>query len=251
MARYAKQPEDIAAMRRAGAILATTLDTVVAAIEPGITGTTLDQLAQDTIVRLGGEPGFLGFNGYPATICLSRNNQVVHGIPDDQPLERGDVVSVDIGVRYQGWNADAARTVVLAPADTEDSRLTTVAEQALAAGIAAVRDGVRLGDVQAAIQAVIDRSGFGNVTSLTGHGIGRNLHEPPSIPNAGRVGTGPVLEAGMAICLEPMITRGTDEVETAADGWTISTADGSRAAHSEDTLLVTAHGCDILTRTDA
>ncbi len=248
MTNLVKSEAEIELMRRSGAMLRQALAVVAAAAKPGVTGTELDRLARDTIVAAGGEPGFLGFNDYPATICLSVNDQVVHGIPGKAALQPGDVVSIDIGVRYKGWNTDAARTVVLQSTDPADDRLVAVAQQALDAGIDTVRDGVRLGDVQAAIQAVIDAAGFGNVTSLTGHGIGRELHEPPSIPNAGTRGAGPILQAGMVICLEPMITRGTGKVVTAPDGWTIATADGSRAAHVEDTILVTRDGAEILTR---
>lgn len=242
-----KTPAEIELIRRAASILAETLNVVGTAAIPGVSGLELDRLAQDTIVKLGGEPGFLGFQDYPATICLSVNEAVVHGIPTDETLKPGDVVSIDIGVRVNGWNADAAITKLLDPIDPEDQRLFDTASASLTAGIAKVKAGVHLGDVQAAIQQIIDASGFGNVRSMTGHGIGKELHEPPAIPNYGKAGTGSILEKGMVICLEPMITQGSGKVVTAEDGWTIVTADHTRAAHVEHTILVTASGADVLT----
>ena len=248
MTSLQKAPHEIDQIRIASSILAKTLQIVAHAANPGVRGTELDDLARNTILKLGGEPGFLGFEDYPATICLSINKAVVHGIPTAKTLQAGDVVSIDIGVRVNGWNADAAITKLLDPIDPEDQRLLDTANASLAAGIAALKAGIHLGDVQAAIQQVIDTSGFGNVRSMTGHGIGKELHEPPAIPNYGKVGTGPILEEGMVICLEPMITRGNGKVVTAKDGWTIITADHTRSAHVEHTILVTKVGSAVLTK---
>jgi methionyl aminopeptidase len=250
MSSLQKSPDEIVLIRTAATILSETLRVLRLATVPGISGAKLDRLAQDTIIKLGGEPGFLGFQDYPATICLSINEAVVHGIPTDAKLESGDVVSIDVGVRYDGWNADAAITVLLTPIDPEDQKLLNAATTSLDAGIAKVKAGAYLGDVQAAIQKVIDDSKFGNVRSMTGHGIGKELHEAPAIPNYGKAGTGLILEEGMVICLEPMLTRGNGKVVTAQDGWTIITADQTRAAHVEHTILVTTTGADVLTRQD-
>lgn len=248
MSELQKTPAEITNIRSAASILAKTLEILRVAAKPGVSGTDLDKLAEDTIIKLGGEPGFLGFQDYPATICLSINEAVVHGIPTADTLNPGDIVSIDVGVRYNGWNADAAITVLLDPIDPEDQRLLDTATASLEAGIAKVKAGTHLGDVQAAIQQVIDDSGFGNVRSMTGHGIGKELHEPPAIPNYGKAGTGMILEEGMVICLEPMITRGSGKVVTAKDGWTIVTADKTRAAHVEHTILVTLSGSETLTK---
>ncbi len=242
-----KSESAIADLRHAGRIWAATMDVLRAAVVPGVTGVHIDTLARETIHKHGGKPAFLGFNEYQFSICWSVNDVVVHGLPNRTPLSPGDVVSIDLGVTYNGWHVDAAITQILEPAAPEDTRMVSVANQALDAGIAAIRDGVRLGDVQAAIQQTIDQAGYGNVTSLTGHGIGRDLHEPPSIPNVGAPNTGITLRAGMVICLEPMITQGSGKVVTDRDGWTIRTADHSRAAHVEHTILITQTGAEILT----
>ena len=242
-----KSPEAIDCLRKAGKMLAHTLDVTSKAVKPGITGEELDTLARRTIIDQGGEPNFLGFEGYPGTICLSINDRVVHGIPQGQTIKAGDVVSLDIGVRYKGWNTDAALTVIVSPANPEDEALVKATSDSLAAGIRMVRPGVQLGDVQAAIQKVIEAHGYGLVRSLSGHGIGRSLHEAPSIPNYGQPGTGVMLEAGMVFCLEPMLTIGSGKVRTCDDGWGVVSLEHGRAAHKEHTVLVTKTGYEILT----
>jgi methionyl aminopeptidase len=236
----------IAAMRAAGRMLGQTLTTVTNALRPGVTGESLDRLAVETIRALGGEPGFIGFESFPSAICLSINDAIVHGLPAGQVVRAGDVVGIDCGVRLNGWNTDAAVTVVVPPIDPADRALVTATVDALRAGIAAVKPGRQLGDVQAVIQSVIDAGGYGLVRSLSGHGIGQRIHEPPSVPNYGTAGSGLVLEAGMTFCLEPMLTRGDGSVTTDADGWTVRSADGTRGAHQEHTVLVTEVGCDVL-----
>lgn len=243
-----KSAAAIESLRKAGDIWVATMTGLRAAAKPGTTGLELDRLAERTIKEHGGVPAFLGFNGYQFTICCSVNDIVVHGLPNHTPFKAGDVISIDLGVACDGWNVDAAVTLVLEPASKDDLAMVATAERSLQAGIATIRDGVRLGDVQSAIQGIIEQDGYGNVTSLTGHGIGRGLHEPPSIPNYGTPGTGMTLRSGMVICLEPMITRGGHKVQTDRDGWTIRTADGSRAAHVEHTILVTDTGSEVLTR---
>ncbi len=235
-------------MRRAGQILAATLTELEAAIKPGVTGARLNQLAERSIRSQGGEPAFLGYDDYPATICFSVNDGLVHGLPTERSLQAGDLVGLDCGVRLDGWNVDAARTVSVGPADPADQRLVETAWRALEAGLDRVRAGVHLGDVQHAIEQVIAQAGFGLVRNLTGHGIGRDVHEAPSIPNFGTPGDGPILKAGMTICLEPMLTAGTGETAQSKDGWTIVSADGTRAAHVEETILVTKTGAEVLTR---
>jgi methionyl aminopeptidase len=242
-----KDAQAIASTRTAGQVVGAILYELRAMSKPGITPRALDQRAREILQEHKAEPAFLDYHGYPATICVSVNDVVVHGIPSDQPFRPGDLVSIDAGAIVDGYYADAAISVVLEPALQEDQELIRITQAALEAGIERVRAGRRLGDVQAAIQRIIDEAGYGIVYELTGHGIGRALHEDPSIPNFGEEGTGPTLQAGMTICLEPMVTLGSPDVYTAKDGWTIRTQDGSRAAHFEHTVLVTETGGEILT----
>lgn len=243
-----KSPEAIRWLTEAGRMLGQTLQTLSGAAKPGVTGDELDQLARRTIVELGGEPGFVGFEGFPAAICLSRNDAIVHGLPAGQVLQIGDIVGIDCGVRLHGWNTDAAVTITIGEPTDVDAKLIAATRDALVAGIQTVRPGIQLGDVQAAIQAVIDQRGYGLVRTLTGHGIGRGLHESPGIPNYGKPGTGIMLEPGMTFCLEPMLTTGSGVVKPAPDGWTIVASEGSqiRTAHQEHTILVTPNGYQVL-----
>ncbi len=241
-----KSPEAISALRKAGAMLGKTLQVVSAAAKPGVTGDQLDNLARSTIESLGGEPAFLGFDGFPATICLSINDAIVHGLPAGQVIRAGDVVGIDVGVRLDGWNTDAAVTVQVLPVTNEATNLIRATTNSLTAGISTVRPGVKLGDVQAAMQAVIEDHGYGLVRSLTGHGIGRSVHEAPSSPNYGTAGTGITLDPGMVFCLEPMLTIGSGKVHASGDGWTIVTDEGGLGAHQEHTILVTESGCEVL-----
>ena len=242
-----KNLEQINKIRTAGSILAKTLKLLTSISKVGITGLELDQVAYTEIIKLGGKPAFLGFQNYPATICLSINEVVVHGIPTNRQLKSGDIFSIDLGVNFDGWYADAAITLSLAPLNNQDKILINTAQKALFAGIDLIKDNVCLGDIQSTIQKTIESANLGNVLTLTGHGIGQKLHEPPSIPNSGQIGKGPILKAGMVICLEPMVTLGTGDVVTAKDGWSVVSADNTRAAHFEHTILVTPTGSEVLT----
>lgn len=235
-----------AALRNAGTMLGQTLELVSAAAQPGATGLELDALARRTIESLGGEPAFHGFEGFPHTICVSVNAAIVHGLPTARPFALGDLVGLDIGVRYQGWNTDAAVTVPVGAISAADQQLLAATHDALVAGIRSVRPGVQLGDVQAAIQRVIDERGYGLVRTLMGHGIGRSVHEPPGIPNFGQPGTGIRLQPGMVFCLEPMLTTGSGAVRTDRDGWTVVSVEGGQTAHQEHTVLVTKDGFEVL-----
>ena len=227
-------------------MLGQTLQVVSRAAQPGVAGDELDALARTTIAKLGGEPGFTGFEGFPAAICLSINNAIVHGLPAGQVIRPGDVVGIDCGVCLEGCNTDAAVTIGVEPVGFEDAALIQATADALTVGIRSVKPGVHLGDVQAAIQQVIEAGGYGLVRTLTGHGIGRSLHEAPSIPNYGQQGTGLHLEPGMIFCLEPMLTIGSGAVTTSPDGWTVVTKEGGTGAHQEHTILVTEGGCEVL-----
>lgn len=242
-----KTAEQLAAMRRAGQIVGSVLYDIEQVIRVGLTPRELDQMARMLIAARGGQPAFLGYQGYPATICVSVNDAVVHEIPRHQPLAAGDVVGIDVGASVNGWYADAAVTIGLPPLAQPANRLLQVTEEALTAGIARVAPGRHLGDVQAAIERIIRQAGLGIVEDLTGHGIGQRLHEPPSIPNYGNPGTGPLLRAGMVFCLEPMATLGKPAVFLDDDHWTIRTRDRSLAAQFEHTIAVTQTGAEVLT----
>lgn len=242
-----KTKEEIAHIRAAGQIVGSLLFELQTMVKPGVLLVELDRFAREFIAKRGGQPAFLGYQNYPATLCISVNDAVVHGIPSDVPLLAGDVVGIDAGAIVDGWYADAAITIGLQPIDPENQRLLEVTQMSLAVGIERARAGRCLGDIQAAIQAVIDEAGFGIIRDLTGHGIGRSLHEEPQIPNFGRLGTGLELKPGMTICLEPMVTLGSPEVIVDRDGWTIRTRDGSSGAQFEHTILITKEEPEILT----
>lgn len=248
-----KTATELAAMRESGAMLATALATLRAQATAGLSTKQLAQVARQELTRLGGEPVFLGYQGFPDVICISVNDEVVHGIPrDDKILRTGDIVGLDFGVKYRGMITDSAISVIVDKAkDKRHERLLKGTEQAMMAGINAVHDSVRTGDIGAAVQAVLDRYKFGIVQDLVGHGVGHVLHEDPNIPNYGRPQTGPWLQAGMTIAIEPMATLGSSAVYVADDGWTILTQDGSLSAHFEHTVLITDDGAEILTTTTA
>lgn len=243
-----KTPAEISAMRESGRMLATVLDVVAKAIKPGISTKELDFIAAKELAQLGGKPAFLGYYDYPAVICISVNDEVVHGIPGKYLIKSGDIVSFDFGVSYQGMITDAARTVLVGPHNKTKQQLLDGTLESLEAGIDVLKGGVHVGDVSAAVQSVLDGYGFGIIRDLVGHGVGHALHEDPNVPNYGRAGIGPVLAAGMTIAIEPMATLGSFKVYTADDGWTVATRDGSLAAHFEDTVLITNIGAEILTR---
>jgi methionyl aminopeptidase len=237
-------------MARAGTIVADTLSLLGENIRPGTTTAELDQLADEFIRSRGGVPTFKGYRGpypYPASICTSPNDVVVHGIPDEYALVEGDILSVDVGVTLDGFVADSAYTFPVGEIDAETERLLEVGNAALHAGIDRARAGGKLTDISHAVQRVTEDAGFSVVRSLVGHGVGRDMHEDPQIPNFGEPGRGPTLAPGMTLAIEPMITAGGHEVVVRPDQWTIATADGSLSAHFEHTVAVTKEGPRILT----
>lgn len=235
-------------MREAGRIVARVLEEMERLVGPGVRTRELDEAAEALIASLGGTPSFKGYHGYPATICTSVNDEVVHGIPGDRVLRGGDIVSVDVGAIYEGYQGDAARTFVIGRVSDDVWRLLRATEGALDAGIAAARGGARLGDVSHAIEQVARSEGLEVVREYGGHGIGRRMHEPPQVWNWGPAGRGPVLRAGMTFALEPMFTLGTHATRVHEDGWTVSTVDGSYSAHFEHTVVVRSGGGEILTQ---
>ena len=242
-----KTPQEIALMRRAGHVVAGLLAHLSQQVRVGMTTKALDDAARYYLKDAKAQPAFLGYRGFPATICVSVNDEVVHGIPGDRRLEEGDVVSVDAGAVVEGWFADAATTVLIGKSSALSKRLTETTRQALEAGIAQAVAGRRVSDISNAVQQVIERDGFGIVREFVGHGIGRALHEEPPVPNFGPPHMGPRLQAGMVLAIEPMVTVGRPEVRVLSDGWTAVTADRSLAAHFEHTVAVTERGPDILT----
>ena len=234
-------------MARAGAVVADVLALIGERTHPGVTTEELDALADEFIRAQGGEPTFKGYRGYPASICASPNDMVVHGIPGPYGLQDGDILSVDVGVTLEGFVADSAYTFQVGQISAEAERLLEACQAALAAGIAQCRSGNRLSDISHAIQTVTEENGFSVVRSLVGHGVGRSMHEEPQIPNYGEPGRGPQLSPGMTFAIEPMITAHSPEVVLHDDEWSISTSDGSLAAHFEHTVAITEAEPRILT----
>jgi len=247
-----KTPEQIAIMREAGLVVARTLETVAAAVRPGVTTAELDALAEREIRAAGATPSFLGYHGYPATICTSVNDEIVHGIPSPaRRLNEGDIISIDCGAIVGGWHGDAAVTVGVGAISAEHAALLRACEAALWQGLARARAGGRLGDISHAVEASVAQAGpYGVVEEYTGHGIGTAMHMDPPVPNYGRPGRGPRLRTGMALAIEPMVTIGSPETVLLDDGWTVITADGSWAAHFEHTVAITADGPWVLTAED-
>ena len=235
---------------RAAVINRQALEAVAGAVKPGVSTGELNAIAEDAILSSGGRPAFKGYRGFPSTLCTSINEVVVHGIPGDRRLREGDIVSVDVGTFYRGYAADMARTFPVGQVPAEVERLLEATERSLCAGIAAAQAGNRLGDVSAAIQGVVEKAGFWVVREFVGHGIGRDFHESPEVPNYGRAGTGPVLRPGLVLAIEPMVTQRRTTVSILDDGWTAPTADGSLAAHFEHTVAIAADGPRILTAID-
>jgi methionyl aminopeptidase len=238
---------EIDRIARAGELVAGTIAHVGERIEPGVTTLELDQIADEFIRAHGGIPTSQGYKGYPRAICISVDDVVVHGIPDETLVEEGSLVTIDVGVTLGGAIADSAYTFGIGQVDAESQRLLDVCQDALAAGIAEARLGNRVGDISHAVQIVVERAGFSVVKSLVGHGVGRHYHEDPHVPNFGEPGRGPRLSEGMTIAIEPMITMRGPEAWLAEDGWTIATSDGSRAAHFEHTVAILPEGPRILT----
>ena len=246
-----KTPEEVERMAAAGDIVARCLSMLSAKCRPGVTTRELDQAAEKFIRGQGGEPAFKGYRGFPASICTSPNSMVVHGIPGDYELARGDLLSIDAGVVYDGWVADAAVTVALRPVTPVATRLLKATRAALEAGVAQCVAGKRLGDLSHAVQERVERDGLSVIRSLVGHGIGRQMHEDPQVPNFGRAHTGPELKVGMTLAIEPMVNMGSPDVYIKPDGWTVCTSDGSLSSYYEHTVAITKDGPEILTAPEA
>jgi methionyl aminopeptidase len=242
-----KKDKEIEAMARAGRVVADTLTLLSESMRPGVTTKELDEIAEEYIRSQGGAPTFKGYHGFPASICTSPNSMVVHGIPGEYRIEDGDLISIDVGVTLRGFVADSAYTFPVGEIDDGMQKLLDVGQAALEAGIEQARAGNHIGDISAAVQQTTEEAGFGVVRSLVGHGIGRSMHEEPQIPNWGEPGRGPLLAPGMTLAIEPMITAGSAGVVMAEDRWSISTDDGSLAAHFEHTVAVTEAEPRILT----
>lgn len=234
-------------MRRAGRVVSALLELMSRQARPGVTTQRLDEIAEEFIRSQGTEPAFKGYYGYPATICASVNEEVVHGIPGARVLKDGDIIGIDVGVILEGFYSDAARTFAIGAVDEESLRLMKVTREAMQAGIAKATAGARVGDISAAVQAHAEANGFSVVRQFVGHGIGRKLHEEPQVPNTGKPGQGPLLRKGMALAIEPMVNAGTYDVELLKDGWTAVTKDRKRSAHFEQTILIREGQAEVVT----
>jgi methionyl aminopeptidase len=242
-----KSPEDIDRMAASGEVLVKTMNLLAGKIRPGVTTKELDDAAERFIRSQGAVPSFKGYRGFPGSICASPNAMIVHGIPGPYKLAKGDILSVDIGVTLDGWVADAARTFPVGPVSPVAEKLLQVTEESLMLAVPECRAGNRLGDIGHAVQEHVEANGMSVVRSLVGHGVGRDMHEDPQIPNYGEPGTGPLLEEGMVFAIEPMVTAGRHAIRVADDGWSIFSQDGSLAAHFEFTIAVTPDGPRVLT----
>ena len=242
-----KTAQEIGLMRKANQIVRDTLDLLEEKIKPGMTTKQLDKIAHDYIVSCDAVPSFLGYEGYPASACISIDEEVVHGIPSAKRyIEEGQIVSVDIGSIYKGYNGDAARTFAIGKVSEEKQKLIEVTKQSFFEGVKILKEGVRLGDLGHAIQSYVESNGFSVVRALVGHGIGTDMHEDPEVPNYGRPGHGLRLRANMTIAIEPMVNAGGYDVVMLNDGWTVVTADGKPSAHYENTVAITEDGVEIL-----
>lgn len=250
-----KEPWELGVMRTAGRKLAEVVARLREQVGVGMSTRDIDRLTEDAILAVGARPNFKGYapSGvpFPASICISVNEQVVHGIPGKRRIEEGDLVSLDFGLVYGGYHADTAFTFILPPGRPDDERLLDATERSLYEAISRARPGQRIGDLGHAVQSWCEARGLGVVTQFVGHGIGRRLHEEPSVPNFGKAGIGPLLKPGMVLAIEPMITLGSGRTKVLSDGWTVVTEDGSRAAHFEHTVAVTPSGPEILTVLDS
>lgn len=242
-----KNTTEIEYMRRAGKVVSDTLAKLEEVIEPGITTAEIDRIAEEIILMQGAKPSFKGYFGFPASICTSVNNEVVHGIPNDRVLKEGDIISVDCGAILNGYHGDAARTIAVGEISENAAKLIKVTEQSFFQGISKAVIGNRLTDISYEIQKYVEGFGFSIVRDYVGHGIGSHMHEDPEIPNYGRPGRGPKLVRGMTFAIEPMVNLGSFHVRTLSDGWTVVTQDGSLSAHYENTIVITENGSEILT----
>jgi len=243
-----KTADELERMRRVSRAVAETLKEMESRVRPGVSTLELDEFAERSLRARGVEPGFKGYRGYPSTICASRNDVVVHGIPSREALEEGDIVSIDLGGLAEGYYGDAAVTFSVGEVSAEAERLLRAAREALEEGIAQACPGRRLHDISWAIQSRAEKENFSVVRDYVGHGIGKNLHEAPQVPNFGRPGSGPRLKEGMVLAIEPMVNAGSWEVQLEDDGWAVTTADGKLSAHFEHTVAITESGPEILTR---
>jgi methionyl aminopeptidase len=239
--------EELAKMRRAGRVVAEMHETCRAAARPGATTLDIDRVARDVLEQRGAKSNFLGYHGFPAVVCLSPNDMVVHGIPNDRRLEEGDILSIDCGAIVEGYHGDAAITVGIGTISKQATKLLEVTERSLFAGIDRISDGTRLHEIGRAVQEVVEKAGFSVVREYVGHGIGTAMHEDPQIPNYWPGTGGPVMRTGMVFAIEPMVNVGARETVTLDDGWSVVTADGSLSAHFEHSVAVTDHGPEILT----
>ena len=243
---YTRSREEIEKIRVSAQLVAMTLRELGRAIQPGVTTAELDRLAESFIRDHGGRPAFKGYRGFPASICPSVNEEVVHGIPGPRELREGDIIGIDVGVEKDGYYGDAARTFAVGAVSDEARNLMDVTRESLMQGVAQVRPGNRVGDISSAVQGHAERHGFSIVRALVGHGIGREMHEEPAVPNFGPAGRGPRLMTGLVLAIEPMVNAGGHEVVTRPDGWTVATKDGRLSAHFEHTVAVGADGPEIL-----
>jgi len=244
---YLKSKNEIDKIRRSGRIVAELLNLLEKQIRPGITTKELDKFAEEFIISQGAKPSFKGYYGYPGSLCTSINEEVVHGIPGDRILKEGDIISVDCGVFYEGFHSDAARTFAVGQITEEAKRLIEITEKSFYEGIKYAKAGNRIGDISNAIQTFVESNGFSVVRDYVGHGIGKELHEEPPVPNYGKAGRGPKLSVGMVLAIEPMVNMGTFAVIELDDGWTVVTADKKLSAHYENTIAILENGPEILT----
>lgn len=242
-----KSAKELQRMREAGRIVARVHQEIKEIIRPGVTTKRIDQLAEQVIRKHGATPSFKGYNGFPGSVCVSVNEELVHGIPGDRQLQEGDIISVDIGACYQGYHGDSAWTYPVGRVSAEAERLLHVTEASLYKGLAAAEPGARIGDISHAIQTLVEAEGFSIVQEYVGHGIGQSLHEDPKVPNYGPAGRGLRLKPGLTLAVEPMVNLGSRYVRTLDDGWTVVTQDGALCAHFEHTIAITDNGHEILT----
>ncbi len=246
-----KSTADLDRMRAAGAVVASVHERLRGLVQPGITTRELDAVAHDMITAAGGVPSFLNYRGYPASICASINEQILHGIPGDRQLQEGDILSLDLGVYLNGFHGDAAVTIPVGLVEPRLQELIDTAEECFWGGFRALKVGGRIGDAGSVIHELAESRGFGIVRDYAGHGVGRKMHEEPSVPNYGQPGSGSKLRVGMTFALEPMLTLGSHETRVLPDNWTVVTVDGLAAAHYEHTVAITEHGPEILTAVTA
>ena len=243
-----KSENEIMLMKHAGKILAETLELLHENIREGVSTKHLDKIAHEYIKKQKSVPSFLNYNGFPASVCISLNNEIVHGIPGSRHLRNGDIVSVDVGVCYKGYHADAARTFAVGKISPEAKKLIEVTKQSFYEGIKFAKEGNRIGDISNAIQIFVEENGYSVVRELVGHGVGAHLHESPDVPNFGKPGRGIRMQKGMTLAIEPMVNIGGPDIRTLKDGWTCVTRDNTLSAHYENTVIITDDECEIITK---